>query len=222
MCGIVGIVSNKSVSASIISALKKLEYRGYDSAGLAVVNERGTLERIRRVGKVAELRNAFAENPIAAQMGIAHTRWATHGKPSVVENAHPHLSRDQVAVVHNGIIEKHDALRTELAAAGYVFESQTDTEVLAHLIHQEVARAGDFEAGVRAAVDALSGAYAMAVVHSDYSDRIIALRSGSPLVVGVGIGENFVASDVHALRPFTDKFVYLDEGEFQIIPDLFI
>ena len=214
MCGIVGVVSTRPVGFIMLEGLQRLEYRGYDSAGLAVVNERGKLERIRRVGKVAELRNAFTENPIAAQMGIAHTRWATHGKPSVVENAHPHLSRDQVAVVHNGIIENHDALRTELAEAGYVFESQTDTEVLAHLIHQEVARAGDFEAGVRAAVDALSGAYAMAVVHSDYSDRIIALRSGSPLVVGVGIGENFVASDVHALRSFTDKFVYLDEGEF--------
>lgn len=214
MCGIVGVVSTRPVGYIMLEGLQRLEYRGYDSAGLAVVNAGGELERIRRVGKVAELRAAYKENPIAGQMGIAHTRWATHGKPSVLENAHPHFSRNQVAVVHNGIIENHDILRQDLEASGYVFESQTDTEVLAHLIHREVARTDDFEAGVRAAVDALTGAYAMAVIHSEYPDRIIALRSGSPLVVGVGIGENFVASDVHALRSFTDKFVYLDEGEF--------
>ena len=213
MCGIVGVVSTRPVGYIMLEGLQRLEYRGYDSAGLAVVNAAGDLERIRRVGKVSELRDAYTANPMAGQMGIAHTRWATHGKPSMVENAHPHFSSSRVAVVHNGIIENYDALRTELQAEGYVFESQTDTEVLAHLIDREVARSGDLVTGVRSTVTLLSGAYAMAVIHSEYPDRIIALRSGSPLVVGVGIGENFVASDVHALRSFTDKFVYPDENE---------
>lgn len=212
MCGIVGATARRQVGQILLEGLQRLEYRGYDSAGLAVSAAGEPLRRIRRVGKVAELRAAFAEASVDGTYGIAHTRWATHGPPSET-NAHPQASGDTVNVVHNGIVENHETLRARLTDAGYEFVSQTDTEVIAHLVHREVAAAGDFLAGFSAAVRQLDGAYAVACVHTDYPDHVIATRKGSPLVVGLGIGENFVASDTHALRPVTDRFVYLEEGE---------
>ena len=212
MCGIVGAAASRQVGAILLEGLQRLEYRGYDSAGMVVVGEGAEIQRLRCVGKVAALKDAFTARPLAGSLGIAHTRWATHGEPAE-KNAHPQVSRDVVSVVHNGIIENHDALRDTLRDEGYVFTSQTDTEVVAHLIHKEVEAAGDFLEGVKRALARLEGAYAVAVTHRDYPDRIVAAREGSPLVVGRGIGENFVASDTHALRPVTDRFIYLDEGE---------
>ncbi len=212
MCGIVGAAARRNVGAILLEGLQRLEYRGYDSAGMAVSRGHGAPTRIRRAGKVAELRAAFAEAAVDGTFGIAHTRWATHGKPSE-ENAHPHCSRDLVNVVHNGIIENHETLRRELIDDGYSFVSETDTEVIAHLLHREVDRAGDLFEGFLATIRMLDGAYAVACVHGDHPERVVAARKGSPLVVGLGIGENFVASDTHALRPVTDRFVYLDEGE---------
>ncbi len=211
MCGIVGAVARRSVSEILLEGLQRLEYRGYDSAGLSVYSN-GDLGRLRRVGKVAELRRAHGEHPLPGSLGIAHTRWATHGKPTEA-NAHPHVSSDAVSVVHNGIIENHEPLRRQLIAAGYVFTSETDTEVIAHLFHQEVAKAGDLLIGVKNGLRQLDGAYAIVMIHRDYPDHIVAARVGSPLVIGLGIGENFVASDTHALRPVTDRFIYLQEGE---------
>lgn len=212
MCGIVGAAASRQVGAILLEGLQRLEYRGYDSAGMVVVGEDAQIQRLRCVGKVAALRDAFTARTLAGTLGIAHTRWATHGEPAE-QNAHPQVSRDLVSLVHNGIIENHDALRDALRNDGYVFTSQTDTEVVAHLVHREVEQAGDFLEGVKRALARLEGAYAIAVTHRHYPDRIIAARVGSPLVVGRGIGENFVASDTHALRPVTDRFIYLEEGE---------
>jgi glucosamine--fructose-6-phosphate aminotransferase (isomerizing) len=212
MCGIVGTATRRKSAGILIEGLQRLEYRGYDSAGFAILDHKGNLKRERRVGKVKALRDAQAESGLDGQLGIAHTRWATHGKP-IERNAHPHTSMDTIAVVHNGIIENHEGLRVALEKSGYVFESETDTEVIAHLVHLEVKKAGGFRAGVQAALSQLEGAYAVAVIHADYPDQIIAARLGSPLVVGLGIGENFVASDPQALRPVTDRFIFLDEGE---------
>lgn len=212
MCGIVGTATRRQSAEILIEGLQRLEYRGYDSAGFAVLDAQGVLQRERRVGKVKALREAQAKSGLNGHLGIAHTRWATHGKPTEA-NAHPHSSNDVVAVVHNGIIENHELLRKELQAAGYVFSSETDTEVVAHLIHLEVSKAGSFVAGVQKALTQLVGAYAVAVIHADYPDHIIAARLGSPLVIGLGIGENFVASDPQALRPVTDRFIFLNEGE---------
>ena len=216
MCGIVGAATRRDVAAILIEGLQRLEYRGYDSAGLSVLDSNGVIQRIRRAGKVAELRGANAANPARGHLGIAHTRWATHGKPTEA-NAHPHLSRDAVCVVHNGIIENHESLREELREAGYEFTSETDTEVIAHLVHQEVASAGNFRLGVQAALARLDGAYAVGVMHKDYPEQVIGARLGSPLVVGLGIGENFIASDPQALRPVTDRFIFLEEGEVVVI-----
>ncbi len=216
MCGIVGAETRRDVAAILIEGLQRLEYRGYDSAGLSVLDSNGVIQRIRRAGKVAELRGANAANPARGHLGIAHTRWATHGKPTEA-NAHPHLSRDAVCVVHNGIIENHESLREELREAGYEFTSETDTEVIAHLVHQEVASAGNFRLGVQAALARLDGAYAVGVMHKDYPEQVIGARLGSPLVVGLGIGENFIASDPQALRPVTDRFIFLEEGEVVVI-----
>ncbi|MEO2175887.1 MAG: glutamine--fructose-6-phosphate transaminase (isomerizing) [bacterium] len=212
MCGIVGAVTRRKASRILLEGLQRLEYRGYDSAGLAVFGQDKQIQRLRRVGKVKELRNALGDSKVEGSVGIAHTRWATHGKPTEL-NAHPHASSDEVAVVHNGIIENHEELRAQLLENGYRFESETDTEVIAHLIHQEVCNCGQFRQGVSEALSKLQGAYAIAVVHKDFADSIIAARVGSPLVVGLGIGENFIASDPQALRPVTDRFIFLEEGE---------
>ncbi len=212
MCGIVGTATQRDSVGILIEGLQRLEYRGYDSAGYAVIDAAGTLQRERRVGKVDALRSAQAESGLQGKVGIAHTRWATHGKPTE-GNAHPHASRDTVAVVHNGIIENHAELRAELKDKGYEFQSETDTEVIAHLAHDLIEAHGDFTAGVKATLERLDGAYAVALVHTRYPNQIVAARSGSPLVVGIGFGENYVASDPQALRPVTDRFIYLNEGE---------
>ena len=212
MCGIVGAATKRDVAGILIEGLQRLEYRGYDSAGLSVLSGGNEIQRMRRAGKVAELRAANKSSPTPGTVGIAHTRWATHGKPTE-DNAHPHLSRDSVSVVHNGIIENHEELRDELKQAGYDFASETDTEVIAHLVHREVDRAGDFRRGVETALERLDGAYAVGVMHRAYPETIIGARLGSPLVVGLGFGENFIASDPQALRPVTDRFIFLEEGE---------
>ncbi|MBP3999665.1 glutamine--fructose-6-phosphate transaminase (isomerizing) [Pseudomonas koreensis] len=211
MCGIVGAVAERNITAILVEGLKRLEYRGYDSAGVAVYTNDGTLERTRRVGKVSELDAALAEHPLVGRLGIAHTRWATHGAPSE-RNAHPHFSGD-VAVVHNGIIENHEALREQLKALGYVFTSDTDTEVIAHLLTEKLKTLPDLSDALKAAVKELHGAYGLAVIHAKQPDRLVAARSGSPLVIGLGLGENFLASDQLALRQVTDRFMYLEEGD---------
>src|SRR5262245_5080147 len=200
MCGIVGAVAERDVVPLLIDGLKRLEYRGYDSAGLAVVGTRGKVARLRTVGKVKMLQEALDEAPLAGATGIAHTRWATHGVPSE-RNAHPHISHDGLAIVHNGIIENHEELREELAAAGYSFASETDTEVIAHRIHFHLQTLGDLFKAVRATVAELEGAYALAVVSEQHPDRMIVARMGCPVVIGIGEQENFVASDVSALLP---------------------
>jgi len=214
MCGIVGAVAQRDVVEILLEGLRRLEYRGYDSAGVAVINSDTKLQRLRRMGKVKSLADAVAESPVPGGTGIAHTRWATHGEPSEA-NAHPHVSGD-IAVVHNGIIENHEHLRTELKEQGYVFTSQTDTEVIAHLVERELRDAGDDASllnAVMAARSQLEGAYGMVVINRNDPERMIVARSGSPLVVGFGIGENFVASDILALLPVTRKFAYLEEGD---------
>jgi glucosamine--fructose-6-phosphate aminotransferase (isomerizing) len=213
MCGIVGAIARRNVPGILLEGLKRLEYRGYDSAGLVVIPPgECRLARRRTVGKVKELVDSLAANPIEGSIGIAHTRWATHGKP-VERNAHPHVSRDRVAVVHNGIIENHAALRADLEARGYVFSSDTDTEVIVHLIESHYAAGTTLLDAVRAAIKHLDGAFAIAVVSREEPDRLVAARVGSPLVIGIGIGENFIASDVLALRPVTDRFIFLEEGD---------
>ena len=212
MCGIVGAVAQRDVVPILIEGLRRLEYRGYDSAGVAVLNGTGTIKRLRTVGKVRKLEDAIDADPTHGPLGIAHTRWATHGVPSE-RNAHPHISRDGIAIVHNGIIENHDELRAELEQAGYEFSSETDTEVIAHRIHYHLQKTHDLFKAVRATVAELEGAYALAVMSQDEPDRIILAREGCPVVVGVGIGENFVASDVAALLPVTRTFAILEEGD---------
>ncbi|WP_404397839.1 glutamine--fructose-6-phosphate transaminase (isomerizing) [Idiomarina loihiensis] len=212
MCGIVGATSERRVTGILLEGLKRLEYRGYDSAGVAVIDADNHLKSVRRTGKVQELKDAIDQNLLDGTIGIAHTRWATHG--GVTEaNAHPHRSEDEIAVVHNGIIENHERLREELQAEGYVFNSKTDTEVIAHLIHHERKTHGDLLAAVKSAVRQLEGAYGTVVMDTKYPERLVVARSGSPLVIGVGIGENFVASDQLALLPVTRQFIYLEEGD---------
>ncbi len=211
MCGIVGAVAERNITAILLEGLKRLEYRGYDSAGVAVYTNDETLERMRRPGKVSELETALAEQPLAGRLGIAHTRWATHGAPCE-RNAHPHFSGD-IAVVHNGIIENHEALREQLKALGYAFSSDTDTEVIAHLLTHKLKEQPDLTAALKATVKELHGAYGLAVINARQPDRLVAARSGSPLVIGLGLGENFLASDQLALRQVTDRFMYLEEGD---------
>ena len=211
MCGIVGAVAQRDVVEILLEGLKRLEYRGYDSAGVAVINSDKQLGRLRRLGKVQELANAVAKQPLPGGTGIAHTRWATHGEPSEA-NAHPHVSGD-IAVVHNGIIENHETLRDELKAQGYVFTSQTDTEVIAHLVERELKTASSLRDAVMTTRTLLEGAYGMVVVNRQDPNRMVVARSGSPLVVGFGIGEHFVASDQLALLPVTRKFAFLEEGD---------
>ncbi|MDV2079668.1 glutamine--fructose-6-phosphate transaminase (isomerizing) [Marinobacter xestospongiae] len=212
MCGIVGAVSERDVQGILLEGLRRLEYRGYDSAGMAVRQDQGDIQRAREVGKVAALAEAIEQQPCNGSVGIAHTRWATHGEPSQI-NAHPHMSGERLAIVHNGIIENYQGLRDQLKADGYTFSSQTDTEVVAHLIEREYRQQGDLVAAVRAAIGQLRGAYALAVLHADEPDHLVVCRAGSPLVVGVGIGENFIASDQLALLPVTDRFMFLEEGD---------
>ncbi|QDG57814.1 glutamine--fructose-6-phosphate transaminase (isomerizing) [Pseudomonas sp. NIBRBAC000502773] len=211
MCGIVGAVAERNVTAILLEGLKRLEYRGYDSAGVAVFTNAGKLERMRRPGKVSELELALAGEPLVGRLGIAHTRWATHGAPCE-RNAHPHFSGD-LAVVHNGIIENHEVLREQLKSMGYVFTSDTDTEVIAHLLNHKLKDHSDLTAALKATVKELHGAYGLAVVSASQPDRVVAARSGSPLVIGLGLGENFLASDQLALRQVTDRFMYLEEGD---------
>ncbi|MGA5483813.1 glutamine--fructose-6-phosphate transaminase (isomerizing) [Pseudomonas siliginis] len=211
MCGIVGAVAERNITAILLEGLKRLEYRGYDSAGVAVYTNDQTLERMRRPGKVSELEAALTEQPLSGRLGIAHTRWATHGAPCE-RNAHPHFSGD-IAVVHNGIIENHEALREQLKALGYSFSSDTDTEVIAHLLTHKLKEQPDLTAALKATVKELHGAYGLAVINASQPDRLVAARSGSPLVIGLGLGENFLASDQLALRQVTDRFMYLEEGD---------
>jgi glucosamine--fructose-6-phosphate aminotransferase (isomerizing) len=212
MCGIVGAVAERNITAILLEGLKRLEYRGYDSAGVAVLNPAGQLQRCRRSGKVAELEQALAAEPLLGRLGIAHTRWATHGAPCE-RNAHPHVSGADLAVVHNGIIENHEALRERLQGLGYVFSSDTDTETIVHLLHHKLKEHADLADALKAAIPELHGAYGLAVISAAQPDRLLAARSGSPLVIGLGLGENFLASDQLALRQVTDRFVYLEEGD---------
>ncbi|HEX3123025.1 MAG TPA: glutamine--fructose-6-phosphate aminotransferase, partial [Rhodanobacteraceae bacterium] len=211
MCGIVAAAARRDVVSTLIAGLKALEYRGYDSAGVALLTERG-LERVRTKGKVRELEQLHASQPIAGWTGIAHTRWATHGAPST-NNAHPITSRDNVAVVHNGIIENHDALRIELQAIGYEFASETDTEVVAHLIEHFQDQGACLLEAVQRTVERLRGAYAIAAISRREPGRIVGARRGSPMVIGLGEGEHFIASDIHALLPVTRRFIYLADGQ---------
>jgi glucosamine--fructose-6-phosphate aminotransferase (isomerizing) len=211
MCGIVGAVAERNITAILLEGLKRLEYRGYDSAGVAVYTQDNSLQRMRRPGKVSELESALEAAPLVGRLGIAHTRWATHGAPCE-RNAHPHFSGD-LAVVHNGIIENHEVLRAELKALGYEFTSDTDTEVIAHLLNHKLKDQPDLTVALKATVKELHGAYGLAVINAKQPDRLVAARSGSPLVIGLGLGENFLASDQLALRQVTDRFMYLEEGD---------
>jgi glucosamine--fructose-6-phosphate aminotransferase (isomerizing) len=209
MCGIVGAVAQRNVVPILVQGLLRLEYRGYDSAGLVVVNDK-KLERVRSTGRVAELAEKSAKTQ--GRIGVAHTRWATHGIPSE-RNAHPHMSHDLIAVVHNGIIENYEELRAQLSGQGYVFTSDTDTEVIAHLVHSFYVSSKDLLAATRAALAKLVGAYAIGVVAADNPEKLIGARKGSPLLLGVGEGEHFIASDMSALLQVTQKVVYLEEGD---------
>ncbi|MGE6328691.1 glutamine--fructose-6-phosphate transaminase (isomerizing) [Psychrobacter pacificensis] len=212
MCGIVGAVAERNIANILLEGLKRLEYRGYDSAGLTVIRD-GELHRERQVGKVQALVDAVEASTdfFDGHIGIAHTRWATHGEPAQ-RNAHPHVS-GKIAVVHNGIVENYAELKKELIAKGYEFTSQTDTEVVAHLIHDIYEQTNDLLEAVRAVIPKLHGAFALGIIHVDTPDELVAVRLGSPLVIGVGIGENFIASDQLALLPVTNRFMYLEEGD---------
>ncbi|MCF6336836.1 MAG: glutamine--fructose-6-phosphate transaminase (isomerizing) [Gammaproteobacteria bacterium] len=212
MCGIVGAVADRDVVPILVEGLRRLEYRGYDSAGVAVLDGASKLDRVRSMGKVAALVEAM-DGKLNGKMGIAHTRWATHGVPSQ-NNAHPHICRDIVSVVHNGIIENHEQLREMQTQAGHIFTSETDTEVVAHQVYDyHVGQGKDLLASVRAAVSDFDGAYALGVISAKEEGRLITARRGSPLVIGVGIGEYFIASDVAALLPVTQRFIFLEEGD---------
>ena len=212
MCGIVGGVAQRDVTPILIEGLKRLEYRGYDSAGIAVINNEDYLERSRVLGKVKELEDNLGRNPLKGTLGIAHTRWATHGKPST-RNAHPHISCNRVALVHNGIIENHAKLRTRQQQWGYEFTSETDTEVVVHEVNEHLEKGKDLLAAVIDTVAELEGAYALGVISVSEPDRLVAARRGSPLIIGVGIGEYFIASDVFALLPVTQRFIFLEDGD---------
>ena len=212
MCGIVGAVAERNVTPILLEGLRRLEYRGYDSAGIAVVNGDNCLDRVRRVGKVANLSDSLDESPLTGFLGIAHTRWATHGVPSE-PNAHPHICNNAVAVVHNGIIENHGELREKQKSSGYTFTSETDTEVVVHQVELYKKAGDDLLQAVKKATEDFEGAYALGVISIDEPGRLITTRSGSPLVIGVGFGEYFIASDVAALLPVTQRFIFLEEGD---------
>ncbi|WP_416306722.1 glutamine--fructose-6-phosphate transaminase (isomerizing) [Neptunicella sp. SCSIO 80796] len=212
MCGIVGAVAERNVVEILLEGLRRLEYRGYDSAGVAILDDNNHLHRVRKTGKVQELANALEANPVRGSIGIAHTRWATHG--GVTEaNAHPHFSAERVAVVHNGIIENYQNLRRELTADGYHFSSDTDTETIAHQVDKELQQTNDLLSAVQTAVKKFDGAYGTVVMDKQDPGKVIVARSGSPLVIGLGIGENFIASDQLALLPVTRRFIFLEEGD---------
>jgi glucosamine--fructose-6-phosphate aminotransferase (isomerizing) len=211
MCGIVGGIAQRNVVPILLEGLKRLEYRGYDSAGLAVINNQ-VIYRKRELGKVKGLEELLHADPILGNIGIAHTRWATHGKPSTA-NAHPHVSSDKVAVVHNGIIENHELLRSSLIKNGYEFTSETDTEVIVHQLDQLMESSEGFLGAVKLAIKKLEGAYALGIISTAEPDTLVACRKGSPLVIGVGIGEYFIASDVAALLPVTRRFIFLEDGD---------
>lgn len=212
MCGIIGAVSRRDISKVLLEGLRRLEYRGYDSAGIAVIDSANHLKRIRIQGKVQALANAMTETSIAGCSGIAHTRWATHGKPCE-ENAHPHLSNGEVAVVHNGIIENYEELRTYLQEMGYQFTSETDTEVAAHLIHYHYQQDKSLLRAVQATAVQMNGAFSLGVLHRNHPNELVAVRKGSPLVLGIGVDELFLASDALALRSFAQSIIYLEEGD---------
>lgn len=211
MCGIVGAVAQRDIAEILLEGLRRLEYRGYDSAGLAVVDKPGEMTRLRRLGKVQALVDAAEQQPLSGGTGIAHTRWATHGEPSEA-NAHPHVSGN-IVLVHNGIIENHEELRARVREMGYQFTSETDTEVVAHLIHHEQKQGGSLCEVVQRVIKQLRGAYGMVIMDSNDPSVLVAARSGSPLVIGCGVGENFIASDQLALLPVTRRFIYLEEGD---------
>lgn len=212
MCGIIGAISQRDISQILLAGLRRLEYRGYDSAGIAVIDNSAHLRRVRIKGKVQTLADTMQEVAINGHLGIAHTRWATHGKPSE-ENAHPHLSHGQIAIVHNGIIENHEELRHFLKEEGYEFTSETDTEVAAHLVHYYFQQHHHLLQAVQEAVKSMHGAFAFGVIHEQCPNQLVAIRKGSPLVIGVGIGEQFIASDALALSSFADQVIYLEEGD---------
>ncbi|MCH9770528.1 MAG: glutamine--fructose-6-phosphate transaminase (isomerizing), partial [Gammaproteobacteria bacterium] len=212
MCGIVGAIAKRDVAKILLAGLQRLEYRGYDSAGMAVLNQQQQMQRLRAVGKVAKLSAALTANPLKGRLGIAHTRWATHGEPSEI-NAHPHTSENQIAVVHNGIIENHAELKQKLIQQNYNFKSDTDTEVIAHLIHYHLQQENNLLTAIRNVSRELTGAFALGIIASGHPQELYAVRRGSPLVIGVGIEENFIGSDQLALLPVTQEFIYLEEGD---------
>ncbi len=215
MCGIVGAVSHRDVVADLVEGLRRLEYRGYDSAGVAILND-GNIQNRRAVGKVAKLADFIKEQPLTGTTGIAHTRWATHGVPAE-RNAHPHRSGEDVVVVHNGIIENHAELRESLKADGYTFQSETDTEVIAHLLARHLKNGLSLEASVKAAREELVGAYGMAAISPHEPDVMVVARAGSPLVIGIADDEHLIASDVFALLPITQRFIFLEEGDVAVL-----
>jgi len=212
MCGIVGAIAQRDVGEILLEGLKRLEYRGYDSAGIAIFNHNKAIKRLRVKGKVTKLNSLYTDNVISGSLGIAHTRWATHGKPSKY-NAHPHCSCDDIALVHNGIIENHAELKQDLIEQNYEFSSETDTETIVHLLHSQLNDSNDLLTAVHDTVAQLKGAYALGILSKRDPDRMIAVRYGSPLVIGIGIGENFIASDTLALLPVTQKFIFLKDGD---------
>ncbi|MDH3728351.1 MAG: glutamine--fructose-6-phosphate transaminase (isomerizing), partial [Myxococcales bacterium] len=214
MCGIVGYVGNEQAAPILLDGLRRLEYRGYDSAGLAV-HDNGRIELVRAVGKLRNLEKALAENPLTGTVGVGHTRWATHGRPSEI-NAHPHVA-GPIAVVHNGIIENHLELRQELEAAGFEMSSDTDTEIVAHLIHRETQAGHDLLAAVRRSLGHVEGAYAIAVLSTEQVDRIIVAKNASPLVLGVSRDAMYCASDIPALLPYTDEMLFVEDGEIAVL-----
>ena len=212
MCGIVGAIAERNVVEILLEGLRRLEYRGYDSAGVAVLDGAGNLTRERQVGKVKALSDAILANPIKGSTGIAHTRWATHGGVTQA-NAHPHFSNERIAVVHNGIIENYESLRQDLSAKGYHFGSDTDTETIAHTVHEHIKQGKDLLRAVQDSVKQFHGAYGTVIMDKEDAERVVVARSGSPLVIGLGIGENFIASDQMALLPVTRRFMFLEEGD---------
>ena len=211
MCGIVAAIAERNVIPILLEGLKRLEYRGYDSAGIAVLNQQ-KIVRVREVGKVQALVDEMADKDLKGDIGIAHTRWATHGKPSI-ENAHPHTANDKIAIVHNGIIDNYAELKQTLEADGHHFYSQTDSEVVAKLLELAWQEHKDMHRAITAVASQLKGAYALVIMHVDLPGELFALRVGSPLVIGVGIEENFIASDSLSLLPVTHRFIYLEEGD---------